>query len=64
MNLMDGLRMYSGGPGSDSIGTDVCHGLLTHGVLSLREKIVLPGTQGGKIVSRKPLSAHMSTMQP
>lgn len=64
MKLVDGLRMYNGDPGNDYIGTDVCHGLLRYGVLSLKAKIVLLWEPRGKIGPRKPLPANMSTMQP
>lgn len=63
MKLVDGLRMYNGDPGNDYI-TDVCHGLLRYGVLSLKAKIMLLWEPKGKICPRKPLPTHMSTMQP
>nr|XP_055168769.1 40S ribosomal protein S3-like [Nyctereutes procyonoides] len=64
MKFVDGLMIHSGDLVNYYVDTAVRHVLLRQGVLGIKVKIMLPWDPSGKIGPKKPLSDHVSIVEP
>uniref|UniRef100_A0A2K5Q4H6 Ribosomal protein S3 C-terminal domain-containing protein n=1 Tax=Cebus imitator TaxID=2715852 RepID=A0A2K5Q4H6_CEBIM len=64
MKCADGLMIHSGDPVNCYVDTAMCHVLLRQGVLGIKVKTMLPWDPTGKTGPKKPLSDHVSIMEP
>ncbi|XP_051854722.1 40S ribosomal protein S3-like [Antechinus flavipes] len=64
MKFVDSLMIHMGDPVSYYFNTAVHQVLLRQGVLGIKVKIMLPWDPSGKIGPKKPLSDHVSIIEP
>uniref|UniRef100_A0A4X1VC45 40S ribosomal protein S3 n=1 Tax=Sus scrofa TaxID=9823 RepID=A0A4X1VC45_PIG len=64
MKFVDGLMIHSGDPVNHYVDTALHHVLLREGVLGIKVKIMLPWDPMGKMGPKKPLSEHVTIVEP